>query len=216
MIKNINVSGIHGKKLGIVLDKECIENDTHFTESECIENDTHFTESECKKKKVCMKSRELKRTSCEKWNLPENCFTHAYQFREISKLYLNMEDDAIEHRVLILKELSNKVAGYKRQDIGKNVYNKDLFISLETVIDKLLCFRLKCFYCKQCCELLYKHMYSKQQWTLDRIDNNVGHNADNVVVSCLECNLKRGTMDSDRYKCGKQIGLTFRKVNIIN
>jgi hypothetical protein len=56
-------------------------------------------------------------------------------------------------------------------------------------------------------------MYSKQQWTLDRIDNDVGHNADNVVVSCLECNLKRGTMDSDRFKYGKQIGLTFRKMD---
>jgi hypothetical protein len=36
---------------------------------------------------------------------------------------------------------------------------------------------------------------------------------DNVVISCLECNLKKGTMDSERFKYGKQIGLTFRKVD---
>jgi RNase P subunit RPR2 len=123
-----------------------------------------------------------------------------------------MEDTSAEHRSLVLKELSNKIAGYKRQDVEKRVFKKDLFVSLEDVVDKLLCSRLKCFYCKRNCELLYKNMYSKQQWTLDRIDNDVGHNADNVVVSCLECNLKRGTMDSDRFKYGKQIGLTFRKI----
>ena len=199
MIKNINVCGIHGKRLGKMLKKECIKNDTQHTESEY--------------KKVSTKSDELKRTSCEKWNLSENCFTHAYQMIEISKLYLNMEDGSVEHRSLILKELTTKISGYKRQDIEKKIFQKDLFVSLENVIDKLLCSKLKCFYCKHNCELLYKNMYSKQQWTLDRIDNDIGHNVDNVVISCLECNLKKGTMDSDRFKYGKQIALTFRKVN---
>jgi 5-methylcytosine-specific restriction endonuclease McrA len=199
MIKNINVCGIHGKKLGIMLKKECIENNIPL----CIKSDS---------KKVTTKSEELTRTSCEKWNLSEHCFTHAYQMTEISKLYLNMEDGGIENRSLILKELTSKIAGYRRQDVEKKIFQKDLFVSLEDVVDKLLCSKLKCFYCKRRCELLYKNMYSKQQWTLDRIDNDLGHNADNVVVSCLECNLKRGTMDSDRFKYGKQIGLTFRKM----
>ena len=30
-----------------------------------------------------------------------------------------------------------------------------------------------------------------QMWTLDRIDNNIGHNRDNVVISCLACNLQK-------------------------
>jgi 5-methylcytosine-specific restriction endonuclease McrA len=199
MIKKVNVFGIHGKKLKMTLKKECIENDTPSTESIC--------------KKVSVKPNELKRTSCEKWDLPEHCFTHAYQFCEISKLYLDVEDSNVEHRRLIIKELTTKISGYKRQDIEKNIFKKDLFVSLEDVIDKLLCSKLKCFYCKRQCELLYKNVYSKQQWTLDRIDNDVGHNVDNVVISCLECNLKKGTMDSERFKYGKQIGLTFRKMD---
>lgn len=207
MIKNINVCGIHGKKLGMMFKKECIDNDTHDIEGE-------ETEARGALKKVTTKPGELKRprASCEKWDLPEHCFTHAYQFCEISKLYLNVEDAIVEHRSLIIKELSAKISGYKRQDVEKKIFQKDLFVSLENVIDKLLCSKLKCFYCKQSCEVLYKNMYSKQQWTLDRIDNDVGHNADNVVVSCLECNLKRGTMDSERFKYGKRIGLTFRKM----
>jgi 5-methylcytosine-specific restriction endonuclease McrA len=205
MIKNINVCGIHGKKLGMMFKKECIENDTHDIEAEAGRGGSL--------KKVSTKSGELKRASCEKWDLPEHCFTYAYQFCEISKLYLNVEDASVEHRSLIVKELSTKISGYKRQDVEKKIFQKDLFVSLENVIDKLLCSKLKCFYCKQSCEVLYKNMYSKQQWTLDRIDNDAGHNADNVVVSCLECNLKRGTMDSERFKYGKQIGLTFRKMD---
>jgi len=199
--KNINVYGIHGKKLGIMMkDKTCIENDTP-------QNTTNSS------KILSTASEEIKRLSCEKWDLPEHCFTYVYQFCEISKLYLNIADTSIEYRPLIIKELSNKISGYKRQDVQKKIFQEDLFISLENVIDKLLCSKLKCYYCKQRCELLYQNMYSKQQWTLDRIDNDVGHNADNVVVSCLECNLRRGPMDSDRFKYGKQIGLTFRKVN---
>ena len=133
MIKNINVSGVHGKKLEIMLKNKCIKNDTQNTESDS--------------KNVSTKSEGLKRSSCEKWDLPEHCFTYAYQFREISKLYLNMEDSNIEHRSLILKELTSKVSGYKRQDVEKNIFQKDLFISLEDVVDKLLCSKLKCFYC---------------------------------------------------------------------
>lgn len=195
-IKNINVCG---KKLGMMLKTECVENDTQSADFEY--------------KKIYTKSKEIKRISSEKWNLPECCFTHAYQLREISKLYLNMEDESVEHRAIIIKELTNKIIGYKRQDVEKNVFQKDLFVSLENIIDKLLCSKLKCYYCKESCELLYKNVYSKQQWTLDRINNDLGHNTDNVVISCLECNLKKGTMDSDRFKYGKQIALTFRKVD---
>jgi len=151
-----------------------------------------------------------KRVACEKWNLPDYCFTHSYQMNAISKLYLNIEDDGIDHRLFFIKELTKKIYGYKRQDIDKRHYDKDLFISLDALVEKLLCSKLKCFYCKQVCELLYENIYSKLQWTLDRIDNNIGHNSDNVVICCLECNLKKGTMDSSRFKYGKQ--LTFTKL----
>jgi hypothetical protein len=40
---------------------------------------------------------------------------------------------------------------------------------------------------------------------VDRIDNNCGHNKGNIVIACLECNLRRGTMDSNRFKLGKQL-----------
>jgi 5-methylcytosine-specific restriction endonuclease McrA len=151
-----------------------------------------------------------KRAACEKWNLPDNYFTYSHQFSIVSKLYMNLENDVIENRDIYIKEITKKLSGYKRQDIDKDIYSKNIFISLEELIEKLLCSKLKCFYCKTACELIYENILSKRQWTLDRIENDAGHNADNVVICCLECNLKRGTMDSDRFKYGKQ--LRFKKV----
>ncbi len=151
-----------------------------------------------------------KRAACEKWNLPDHYFTHSHQFNIISKLYMNLDNDVIENREIYIKEITKKLSGYKRQDADKQFYSKDAFISLEELIEKLLCSKLKCFYCKCECELIYENVLSKRQWTLDRIENDAGHNADNVVICCLECNLKRGTMNSGRFKYGKQ--LKFKKV----
>jgi 5-methylcytosine-specific restriction endonuclease McrA len=151
-----------------------------------------------------------KRAACENWNLPAHSFTHSHQCNIISKLYMNLDNDVIENRDIYIKEITKKLSGYKRQDTDKQIYSKDIFISLEDVIDKLLCSKLKCFYCKCECELIYENILSKHQWTLDRIENDAGHNTDNVVICCLECNLKRGTMDSGRFKYGKQ--LKFKKV----
>ena len=151
-----------------------------------------------------------KRAACEKWNLPDHYFTYSHQFNTISKLYMNLDNDIIDNQNIYIKEFIKKLYGYKRQDIDKHFYSKDTFISLEELIEKLLCSKLKCFYCKTACELIYENILSKHQWTLDRIENDAGHNADNVVICCLECNLKRGTMDSGRFKYGKQ--LKFKKL----
>ena len=200
MIKNVNINGKKNMFRPDLIER-CIETDA------CIVNNTR-NES----KKISTVQHLSKRASCEKWNLPECCFTHSYQMTAISKLYLNV-DESVDHRSIIIKELTHKISGYKKQDVDKRIYDKDLFVSLEDIITKLLCSKLKCFYCKNVCELLYENIYSKLQWTLDRIDNNAGHNVDNVVVCCLECNLKKGTMDSARFKYGKQLTFTKKKCN---
>jgi hypothetical protein len=47
-----------------------------------------------------------------------------------------------------------------------------------------------------------------KQWTLDRIDNNLGHNEDNVVIACLECNLKRRRTNQSKFLFTKQLKIT--------
>lgn len=38
-----------------------------------------------------------------------------------------------------------------------------------------------------------------------RVDNSYGHNTDNVVIACLDCNLRRRTMFQERYKKTKEM-----------
>mgnify|MGYP006446551527 CR=1 FL=1 len=97
------------------------------------------------------------------------------------------------------------------ENVGKKTINISKFISLEQTIEKIMEIKLYCFYCKEKCELIYKDIFAKKQWTLDRINNNQGHNWDNVVISCLECNIKRGDMDSERFKRGKQIQIVRKQ-----
>ena len=44
-----------------------------------------------------------------------------------------------------------------------------------------------------------------EQWSLDRIDNDIGHYKENVVISCLECNLKRRKTNADAFLFTKQL-----------
>ena len=199
--KNINISG---RKNIVGLSSTTTMGTTSETSDEHNHNDTKDINS------VNIDEIYRKRAACENWKLPDHYFTYSHQFNIISKLYMNLDNDVIENREIYIKEITKKISGYKRQDIDKNVYSKNTFISLEELIEKLLCSKLRCFYCKCDCELIYENVLSKRQWTLDRIDNDTGHNADNVVICCLECNLKRGTMDSGRFKYGKQ--LKFKKV----
>ena len=56
--------------------------------------------------------------------------------------------------------------------------------------------------------ILYEISREMKQWTLDRIDNNIGHNYDNIVISCLDCNLKRRLKNKDSFLFTKQLKLT--------
>ena len=142
------------------------------------------------------------RKSVTSWNIDVSYFTYLKQIQLINSLYL---EQSVEHAILAKGEITKKINGYKKQDIQKTLFDKDKIISLEQVVERLMESKLNCFYCRDHCEVLYKDVLSKKQWTLDRIDNNLGHNYDNVVISCLECNVKRGDMDSERFKRGKEI-----------
>jgi 5-methylcytosine-specific restriction endonuclease McrA len=76
---------------------------------------------------------------------------------------------------------------------------------MEQVLSELMACKLTCHYCNIKCFILYNEVLSKTQWTVDRIDNNYGHNKGNIVIACLNCNLRRGTMDSERFRLGKQL-----------
>ena len=140
-----------------------------------------------------------KRKVTEKIN--SKVFDKMSQVEYLNKLYLNENYDGIE---FVKKELERKLSGYKNQDVKKKKLEEN-FITYEECLEKLVISKLKCYYCKDNCLLAYENVREQKQWTLDRIDNDYGHNRENVVICCLDCNLKRGSIDSNRYKMGKQL-----------
>ena len=148
------------------------------------------------------KNKPPTRNDALKYKFDNEYYVYKTQINLINKLYLN---EQIDHESSVKKEINKKISGYKTQDVQKNIIDLDRLISFDQVIEVLVVSKLQCFYCKDKCELLYTDCFSKKQWTLDRIDNSIGHNHDNVVICCLECNIKRGDMDSDRFKRGKEI-----------
>ena len=148
------------------------------------------------------------RVAIKKWTqeiltLYEN---HEEQISVINKLYMDVKP--LVNREIFVKEIEKKIDGYKRQDIEKQLYDSEKFVDMEEILSKLTACRLCCHYCETKCYILYNEVLSKTQWTVDRIDNDYGHNKGNIVIACLNCNLRRGTMDSERFKRGKQFKFT--------
>jgi len=110
----------------------------------------------------------------------------------------------------ILREIDLKRKAYIYQDKQHTIYDARFSITTDQIVELLVSSELLCYYCREICQVTYKESMCRKQWTLDRIDNDYGHNAANVVIACLDCNLKRGTMDSERFRQGKQF--TFRKI----
>lgn len=147
---------------------------------------------------------KLKKTAPKTIQYPIQLYDQSYHVSYINKIFM---DVSFEHDNLILKEIKKKISSYRQQDICKNKFDADMFVSLEDVILKLVECKLICCYCRCKLQLLYQNTREESQWTLDRIDNDLGHIANNVVISCLACNLKRRTTNMEKFKFTKQLKL---------
>lgn len=124
---------------------------------------------------------------------------------------ISCEDKTLEKYFKPLSKcLNKKINSYKQQDILKKKYNRENFINEEEVVEKLLVSKLSCYYCKNPMVLFYTLCRQPDQWTLERLDNNIGHSCENTVVACLKCNLQRRDKNSGAFKFAKQ--LVIKKV----
>ncbi len=139
-----------------------------------------------------------------KWTIDDAFFNYDKQMEVLRRLIA--DDTTLEERKFFIKEMRVKIDGYARQDKENGMIDElSAIISLDATIELLLIGKLKCTYCRECCQLIYKDVMAPRQWTLDRVDNDQGHNGGNVVLACLACNLQRRTMDAERFKFGKQL-----------
>lgn len=154
-------------------------------------------ESSGSRKKIKEKEKQKRKiTETKKWNFENHEICENNHFP-----YLKDETKI----GFIYQEIRKKLCGYKSQDVEKGKYDESGFSTLQSVLDKMNECELKCFYCKGCVALLYENVREPRQWTLERIDNSIGHNIGNIEISCLSCNLRRRTMHHERYILTKQI-----------
>jgi len=107
----------------------------------------------------------------------------------------------------IESELKKKNCSYKQQDKKKNKYDQVSHITYKELIQKLYDCDLKCYYCKHDLYILYKHKKSMTQWSLERLNNNIGHYSNNTCISCLRCNLQRRNDNHEYFKFSKQLNI---------
>jgi hypothetical protein len=151
------------------------------------------------------KEKKLK-VETETWGLCDEDLSHELQLE-----FLNIVSNKLheykknKYCKLIDSHIKAKISSYKQQDLVKKMYNSDLFVSYEEVVRLLLECDLKCHYCSSEVFLLYKFVREHKQWSLDRINNDIGHNQDNLVIACLECNLKRRRTNKDAFLFTKNL-----------
>ena len=108
---------------------------------------------------------------------------------------------------LLIKGIKQKINGYKVQDKKKKLLDEEKLVDFDEVLNLLINADNKCYYCKNEVLLIYEDQRQKNQWSLDRIDNDIGHIKGNLLISCLDCNLKRKTMYHGRYAFTKQLNI---------
>ena len=152
---------------------------------------------EPKVKKVVLEKPKKKRmvTLSKNWTLA----IEELENLETTNVENMIETEENKLQKVLLKQIKSKISGYAGQDKDKKLYCPEKFVTLKNVIELMKSSNMICYYCKEETQLMYEYVREPKQWTLERLDNSYGHNNDNVVISCLSCNLRRRTMASERY-----------------
>jgi len=172
---------------------ENVKVERNINDKEIVFNNKRVTDS------VLNRGKSLRN---ETKDLDDIYFSYEKQILILNEFYMN---NVCDNNKILRSELLKKINSYKTQDLSKNKYNSNTFISLNEVVEKLVSSKLKCYYCRQNVLLLYKNVRDGFQWTLDRIDNDKDHSNDNTIIACLKCNLQRRTRDKDVFLFSKQL-----------
>ena len=105
------------------------------------------------------------------------------------------------------QELNNKLSSYRSQDGKNHRLSLSEFITYEELLEKLIISELRCYYCRARLQILYERVRAKNQWTLDRLDNQAGHTCNNTVIACLHCNLQKRCRNEQKFLFTKQMRL---------
>jgi hypothetical protein len=181
--------------------------------------------------KLIQKKKEIKiRVTTHKWTFSNDYYNYSKQMqvikdiqedilkikdiqedilkiKDIQEDVLKIKDTSKNVTKIVVNEINKKIYGYKQQDKIKKLFNESNFITFESIIYKMNECQLICRYCKNEMNVLYDISREMKQWTVDRIDNNQGHNNDNFHLACLECNLKRRRRSDEHFLFTSQLNI---------
>ena len=155
------------------------------------------------KKINCQKEKKM-RVETKTWGLKEDDLLHETQLSILKSIH----NESVEKNTYISKMLTHikcKICSYRQQDILKKRLNEDLLVDFNEVIYLLVSCDMKCCYCSENVYILYEKVRESKQWSLDRINNDIGHNKGNLVIACLECKLKRRRTNKDAFMFTKNM-----------
>jgi hypothetical protein len=162
-----------------------------------------------------IKKENKKRVDSFGWNFSDDYFQSYKQIELLKDIVLNnfitTENEAVSK--IVFQQISTKISGYKQQDILKKRYDCKKFIDFNNIIVKLIECDLKCRYCKDSMTILYDVSREIKQWSVDRVDNDMGHNNDNYHLACLDCNLKRRRQTDKKFLFTKQLSIIKHGIN---
>ena len=180
------------------------------SEDSCIEKQIQIrgTNNRYQIKKLIKNNADTKvkkRIVSESWNFT---LSDDNQLTILNQIFFdNMSSPKTDESKTMLQQIKQKIRSYKQQDMLKNMWNESNFIDISHVISKMIDSKLLCYYCKHKMCILYDVSRDMKQWTIDRIDNDKGHNNDNYHLSCLECNLKRRRQSDAKFLFTKQLNI---------
>jgi len=135
-------------------------------------------------------------------DLLDDDIPHRGQVMLANEIFLGNHND---NSSLANSEIEKKIRGYKNQDSKKGIHDASTLITLEECLEKMVAAKLLCSYCSTPMKIIYKMARDPTQWTLDRVDNDLGHTNKNTVVACLGCNLQRRRTDSEKFSFTKKL-----------
>ena len=208
--------------------------ETENVELECVEteNKTIVNKSIISEKKAYLQLLDKIKTSIANANSANSNSANSNSvITDLSASIINIYDNYDEqllclHKLLngevfdekkyFIQALKNKLDSYKQQDKKKTYDAYDNFITLENIIEKLVAYNMKCYYCNSKTLILFKNLRDNYQWTLDRLNNYDEHSNANTIICCLKCNLQRRRKNSEKFKFTKQLEhnlLLFKKID---
>jgi hypothetical protein len=155
-----------------------------------------------------VKNEIKKRAIVNKYNINPIFLNYDNQLQLIKEIYNNdNQNENMQVKTILKQEIERKLSSYKQQDLLKKKYNENQFLDIDTTIKKIIDVNMCCFYCNCQVIILYEIVRELTQWSVDRINNDEGHNKDNFVIACLNCNIKRRNTNSNKFLFTKQLNL---------